>query len=105
MRRAKALFFSGCESRPSTFVPAGSNWSRRGGKSSGKDQQLKNFRLLFCWTSRKDQNEIEWNAQLSILTPSPRPFRMRRMGTRRKIRPLFTLTPSPSPASGSHELF
>lgn len=34
MRRAKALFFSGCESRPVTFVPTGSNWSSRGGNES-----------------------------------------------------------------------
>jgi hypothetical protein len=28
VRRAKALFFSGCKSRPATFAPAGSNQSR-----------------------------------------------------------------------------
>ena len=34
MRRAKALFSSGCESRPATFAPAGSNWSSRGGNEA-----------------------------------------------------------------------
>jgi len=36
VRRAKALFFSGCESRPVTFVPTGSNWSSRGGNESAE---------------------------------------------------------------------
>ena len=36
MRRGKALFFSGCESRPVTFVPTGSNRSRRGGNESSE---------------------------------------------------------------------
>jgi hypothetical protein len=47
VRRAKALFFSGCESRPATFVPAGSNWSRRGGneasEASGVEGSLRDF--------------------------------------------------------------
>ncbi len=30
MRPAKAMFLSGCESRPATIAPAGSNWSDRG---------------------------------------------------------------------------
>jgi len=34
VRRAKALFSSGCESRPATFAPAGSNWSSRGGNEA-----------------------------------------------------------------------
>jgi len=34
VRRAKALSFNGCESRPVTFVPTGSNWSRRGGNEA-----------------------------------------------------------------------
>jgi len=36
VRRDKALFFSGCESRPVTFVPTGSNWSSRGGNESAE---------------------------------------------------------------------
>jgi len=36
VRRGKALFFSGCESRPVTFVPTGSNWSSRGGNESAE---------------------------------------------------------------------
>ena len=31
VRRAKAAFFSGCESHPATIVPAGSNRSSHGG--------------------------------------------------------------------------
>ena len=30
----KALFFSGCESRPATFAPTGSYWSSRGGNET-----------------------------------------------------------------------
>ena len=36
MRRGKALSFRGCESRPVTFVPTGSNWSRRGGNEAAE---------------------------------------------------------------------
>lgn len=36
VRRAKALFFSGSESRPVTFVSTGSNWSSRGGNESAE---------------------------------------------------------------------
>jgi len=36
VRRAKALSFSGCESRPATFAPAGSNWSSRGGNEAAE---------------------------------------------------------------------
>ena len=36
VRRAKALFSSGCESRPATFAPAGSNWSSRGGNEAAE---------------------------------------------------------------------
>ena len=31
VRRAKAAFFSGCESHPATIAPAGSNRSSHGG--------------------------------------------------------------------------
>jgi len=34
VRRDKAPSFSGCESRPATFAPAGSNWSSRGGNET-----------------------------------------------------------------------
>ena len=34
VRREKALFSSGCESRPATFAPAGSNRSSRGGNEA-----------------------------------------------------------------------
>jgi hypothetical protein len=34
VRRAKAVLLSGCESRPATFAPAGSNWSNRGGNEA-----------------------------------------------------------------------
>jgi hypothetical protein len=44
--RAKALSFSGCESRPATFAPAGSYWSSRGGSEaaevSGIEGSLRN---------------------------------------------------------------
>ena len=44
---ARRCFFSGCESRPATFVPAGSNWSRRGGneasEASGVEGSLRDF--------------------------------------------------------------
>ena len=36
VRRAKALSFSGCEPRPATFAPAGSNWSSRGGNEAAE---------------------------------------------------------------------
>jgi len=36
VRRAKALFSNGCESRPATFAPAGSNESRRGGNEAAE---------------------------------------------------------------------
>jgi len=36
VRRAKARFSSGCESRPATFVPAGSNRSSRGGNEAAE---------------------------------------------------------------------
>jgi len=36
VRRAKALFSSGCETRPVIFVPTGSNWSRRGGNEAAE---------------------------------------------------------------------
>ena len=36
MRRAKARFFSECESRPATFAPAGSNRSSRGGNEAAE---------------------------------------------------------------------
>jgi Group II intron, maturase-specific domain len=36
VRRAKARFSSGCESRPATFVPAGSNRSGRGGNEAAE---------------------------------------------------------------------
>jgi hypothetical protein len=36
VRRAKALSFSGCKSRPATFAPAGSNRSRRGGNKTAE---------------------------------------------------------------------
>jgi hypothetical protein len=46
VRRAKALSFSGCESRPATFAPAGSNWSSRGGNetagASGVEGSVRN---------------------------------------------------------------
>jgi hypothetical protein len=34
VHRAKALFSSGCKSRPATFAPAGGNWSSRGGNQA-----------------------------------------------------------------------
>ena len=34
VRRAKARSFSGCESHPATFAPAGSNRSSRGGNET-----------------------------------------------------------------------
>ena len=47
VRRAKARPFSGCESRPATFAPAGSNWSSRGGneaaEASGIEGSLRNL--------------------------------------------------------------
>jgi hypothetical protein len=47
VRRAKALSFSGCESRPATFAPAGSNWSSRGGneaaEASGVEGSVRNL--------------------------------------------------------------
>ena len=47
MRRAKALFFSRCESCPVDFVPTGSNWSRRGGneaaEASGVEGSVRNL--------------------------------------------------------------
>ena len=36
MRRGKALFSSGCETRPVTFAPTGSNHSRRGGNEAAE---------------------------------------------------------------------
>ncbi len=36
VRRGKALSFSGCETRPATFAPAGSNWSSRGGNEAAE---------------------------------------------------------------------
>jgi len=36
VRRAKALSFSGCKSRPATFAPAGSNRSSRGGDETAE---------------------------------------------------------------------
>ena len=36
MRRAKARSFSGCESRPATLVPAGSNRSSREGNDAAE---------------------------------------------------------------------
>ena len=36
MRRAKARSFSGCKSRPATFVPAGNNRSSRGGNETAE---------------------------------------------------------------------
>jgi len=32
----KALFFNGCESRPATFAPAGSNQGSRGGNEAAE---------------------------------------------------------------------
>jgi len=47
VRRAKALSFSGCESRPVTFAPAGSNRSSRGGneaaEASGEEGPLRDL--------------------------------------------------------------
>ena len=47
VRRAKAPFFSGCESHPATIAPAGSNWSSRGGneaaEASGVEGSLRNL--------------------------------------------------------------
>ncbi len=36
VHRAKARSFSGCEPRPATFVPAGSNQSSRGGNKAAE---------------------------------------------------------------------
>ena len=36
VRRAKARFSSGCESRPAAFAPAGSNRSSRGGNEAAE---------------------------------------------------------------------
>ena len=36
VRRAKARSFSGCESRPATVAPAGSNRSSRGGNEAAE---------------------------------------------------------------------
>jgi len=36
VRRAKARSFSGCESRPAAFAPAGSNRGRRGGNETSE---------------------------------------------------------------------
>ncbi len=36
VRREKALFFNGCESRPATFAPAGSNQGSRGGNEAAE---------------------------------------------------------------------
>lgn len=47
VRRAKALSFSGCESHPATFAPAGSNRSSRGGneaaEASGVESSARNL--------------------------------------------------------------
>jgi len=36
VRREKALFFNGSESRPATFAPAGSNQGSRGGNEAAE---------------------------------------------------------------------
>ena len=41
VRRAKARSFSGCESHPATFAPAGSNWSSRGGNEAAEASGVK----------------------------------------------------------------
>jgi len=50
VRRAKALFSSGCESRPATFAPAGSNWSSHGGnevaEASGVEGSERNLATM-----------------------------------------------------------
>lgn len=41
VRRAKALTSSGCESRPASFAPAGSNQSSRGSNESAEASGVK----------------------------------------------------------------
>ena len=65
MRRAKALSFSGCESRPATFAPAGSYWSSRGGNEAaeasgveGSVRDLATPQAIICMNSEQAAKRV-----------------------------------------------
>src|SRR5262249_53096752 len=57
VRRAKASIFSGCNSHPATFAPAGSNWSGDGGNEIAEASDGKDRRGRFCEQAGRNASE------------------------------------------------